>query len=86
MIYFHEVTRAGTELRAVMEIPKHAVEFFRALLANRTKCQTVCAQGIFSVIAETWLAKTEWAFLTKKGSVIPLLASWSYLCTSDFRP
>ena len=43
-------------------------------------------QGIFRAIAESLLAKTDWAFLTKKGSVIPFLSSWSYLGTSDFRP
>jgi len=37
-IPFPEVTRAGTELRAVMENLERALEFSRAPLANRTKC------------------------------------------------
>lgn len=42
--------------------------------------------GIFRAIAEGLLAETDWAFLAKKGSVTPLLASRSHLCASDFRP
>lgn len=43
---------------------------------KQAKCQQSWLRGIFRAIAESWLAKTDWAFLTKKGSVIPWLASW----------
>lgn len=47
VVHFSEVTRAGTELRAVTENLRRAVEFSRAPLANRTECQTVLAAGYF---------------------------------------
>lgn len=48
MIHFlRSVTRAGTELRAAVENLKRSVEFFRAPLANKMKCQIVLAAGYF---------------------------------------
>ena len=45
--HFPEVTRAGTELRVVVENLKLSVEFFRAPLTNKMKCQTVLTAGYF---------------------------------------
>lgn len=47
MIHVYGVTKTGKNLRAVMENPKHSVEFLRAILANRMQCQTVRTAGYF---------------------------------------
>lgn len=86
MIHIYGVTKAGKNLRAVMENPKHFCGVFESYSGKQNAVPNSPHSSVFLVIAEGWLAKAYWALLTKKGSVIALLASWSDFSTSACRP
>lgn len=86
MIYFLRSPEQGQSPEQLQRIWNILWSSLELLWQTKWSAKQSSLQGIFRVRAESLLAKADWALLTKKGSVIPLLESWSYLCTSDFRP